>query len=461
MKNQIIIALIALAFFSKCAKNQTKTTIKVTTDTSTISEKDFALINQFGDTMKIDVSVSNNEFILNGSNLYLGYHMLIISDRTFNLYLTKRNDFHITLVDDKVSFSGSDQAINNYLKRKYSSKFDWYSNYYKTKQTGNMTVYFRDHYIERLKKELQKLTTYDQFVEDELNELNYKYYNQLLLDRIMLQTNPDTNEVILNDVQEAMSINIDDRNALNTSKNFISVAARVLIAQNRIDDLASYYNNINHPNFKTHFLESLVSALHKELQFAEDDFSKSKIVESFITSQQPSDSIGYHIFNLYNKFHDAEGKLANFTYEDVNGELVSLRSLRGKYVYVDFWATWCTNCIKEFPYMKKLESEFEGKEIEFIGISVDKMEAKDRWKKMVAQKELENIQLFAPFQGHPDKDTLDDDFMKLLYVNAYYLGIPHYALIDPNGKIIDAYFYRPSNPKTKEFMSELFLATET
>ena len=59
---------------------------------------------------------------------------------------------------------------------------------------------------------------------------------------------------------------------------------------------------------------------------------------------------------------------------------------------------------------------------------------------MVVNKELKNVQLFAPSQGGPEKNDINDAFMKLVYLNSYYLRIPHYALINPEGRIIDAFF---------------------
>ncbi len=454
-KPPFIFTLMALLLFAGCANNKARITLPVVDDISGLGAQNIFLLDQYGDSLNINTLRSPDEFKIEVAPLVTGYYTLAFGEKQINLYLTPDTDLQISLDTTTVKFSGKGAAPNDYLKRKHSSEFDWYTNYYKTKQTGDKTIYFRDHYINKLKHELEQLTANPQFVKDELKELDNTYFNQLLLDKIMLETNPATDDTIIKDLEKAMSVNIDDAYGLNNSKNFVSIVARILVAQNRVDDLSKYYNHIHHPSFKTYFLESLVSALHKELQFAEDNFSKSQTVESFITRQQPLDSIGHHIFNLYHKFHQAEGKTAGFSYEDVHGEIVSLESLRGKYVYIDFWATWCANCIKEFPYLKYLEKQFENKEIEFIGISVDRLNAKEKWKKMVVQKELHTIQLFSPFQGYPDKDTIEDDFMKLVYVNAYYLGIPHYTLIDPNGRIVDTYFYRPSNPKTAAYISEV------
>lgn len=458
MKLQYLI-LFSFVFqiFCGCIEQKTEITIKGTGTLANLAQQEIFILDSFGDTLKTEIAQSGNTFRLEFGDLSKGYYVLTCRDNQYALYLQPDYALHIDLNGDKAAYSGRGADPNTYLQRKYSSEFNWYANYYKTQQKGNLMSFFRDSYIKNLQEELKKIKENPEFVQDESKELEYEYAGQLLTNKVMLETNPSTDKAILEDLDKALHTNIDDSQDLNNSANYVSLTARILLAQNRIDNehLSKYYNAITHPIFKTHFLESLVSALRKELQFAEDDFDKAKMVESFITEQQPHDSIGYSIFNLFHKFREAEGKVANFSYENAKGNTVSLESLRGKYVYIDFWATWCTNCIKEFPHLKKLEEQFDGEGIEFVGISIDKLERKEQWKKMVIEKELDNIQLLAPYQGFPDVDDIDDEFINLVYVNAYNLGIPQYTLIDPDGKIIDAFFYRPSNPKTKDYFSKL------
>ena len=45
-----------------------------------------------------------------------------------------------------------------------------------------------------------------------------------------------------------------------------------------------------------------------------------------------------------------------------------LEDLRGKYVYIDVWATWCGPCRGEIPYLQKVEEKYKGKNIEFVSI---------------------------------------------------------------------------------------------
>lgn len=136
-------------------------------------------------------------------------------------------------------------------------------------------------------------------------------------------------------------------------------------------------------------------------------------------------------------------------YENFKGGKTSLDDLKGKYVYIDLWATWCKPCIGEIPYLQKLEKEYHGKNIEFVSISIDNErtsgtweKAHESWKKMVADKSLTGVQLYA------GKDT---DF-----VSAYQVtGIPRFILIDPNGNIVDNNAPRPSDNELKKVFNEL------
>lgn len=129
-------------------------------------------------------------------------------------------------------------------------------------------------------------------------------------------------------------------------------------------------------------------------------------------------------------------------YENNKGGHISLKDLRGHYVYIDIWATWCPPCKAEIPYLKKVEEKFEHKKIKFVSISVDNENAKNKWKKMIIDEKLGGIQLFA---------NGDQSFMEAYQVT----GIPRFILLDPNGKIINANAPRPSDSKLSKLLNEL------
>jgi thiol-disulfide isomerase/thioredoxin len=141
-------------------------------------------------------------------------------------------------------------------------------------------------------------------------------------------------------------------------------------------------------------------------------------------------------------------------YENFSGGNTSLSDLKGKYVYMDIWATWCGPCIKEIPALKSVEKQFDGKNIEFVSISVDEgrgykgdaTEAYKGWKKMVTEKELSGMQLMAD-NGFTSK------FIKDYKIN----GIPRFILIDPEGNIVNADAPRPSDPQLVALFNELGL----
>jgi thiol-disulfide isomerase/thioredoxin len=133
-----------------------------------------------------------------------------------------------------------------------------------------------------------------------------------------------------------------------------------------------------------------------------------------------------------------------FEYENFKGGKTTLESLKGNYVYIDVWATWCGPCRREIPSLQKIEEQYHGKNIEFVSLSIDTKKDHDKWKKFVEEKKLGGIQLFA------DNDWNSE------FVTAYAIeGIPRFILIDPNGNIVSADAPRPSDPKLIEKFIEL------
>jgi len=133
-------------------------------------------------------------------------------------------------------------------------------------------------------------------------------------------------------------------------------------------------------------------------------------------------------------------------YENYKGGTTSLDDLKGKYVYIDVWATWCGPCKAEIPFLKEVEKAYHDKNIAFLSVSIDEAKNHDKWKEMVADKELGGIQVFA-----------DNDW-KSEFVQAYKInGIPRFILIDPAGNIVAADAPRPSSEELKSLLNELNL----
>lgn len=118
-------------------------------------------------------------------------------------------------------------------------------------------------------------------------------------------------------------------------------------------------------------------------------------------------------------------------YVNYKGGTSSLQDFKGKYVYIDLWATWCGNCPGEVPYLKALEKAYEAKNIVFVSISLD--EDANAWAKAVKEGQMPGVQLLVKKpQG---------SFIKEYAVN----GIPRYIFLDPAGNIIAYNAPRPSD----------------
>lgn len=129
-----------------------------------------------------------------------------------------------------------------------------------------------------------------------------------------------------------------------------------------------------------------------------------------------------------------------FRAPDVDGKEYTLADFRGKYVYIDMWATWCGPCKREMPYLKALEDEFKDAEIVFVGLSVDKDKA--AWENMVRQGELTGVQLYLGTGSR---------FQEGYRVEA----IPRFILLDKEGVIISNDMSRPSAKETAETLRNL------
>jgi peroxiredoxin len=104
---------------------------------------------------------------------------------------------------------------------------------------------------------------------------------------------------------------------------------------------------------------------------------------------------------------------------------VSLSSFKGKYVLVDFWASWCGPCRQENPNVVKAFNKFKDKNFTILGVSLDRPNAKDRWLKAIHDDGL-------AWNHVSDLKYWDNEVAKLYGIRA----IPQNLLLDPQGKII-------------------------
>lgn len=125
---------------------------------------------------------------------------------------------------------------------------------------------------------------------------------------------------------------------------------------------------------------------------------------------------------------------------DINGKQMSLKDFRGKYVYIDMWATWCGPCQKELPFLKKLAEKYKGRNITFVGLSIDA--EKTKWEARVKSGALCGTQLYI---GKGSRFQADYRIS----------GIPRFILLDPNGRIVNPDMTRPSSDDTEKILNSM------
>ncbi|MCT4587212.1 MAG: TlpA family protein disulfide reductase [Carboxylicivirga sp.] len=179
------------------------------------------------------------------------------------------------------------------------------------------------------------------------------------------------------------------------------------------------YNYIN-----LHGIDGAEELLHLFIENVKDD-KKIQVIDELV--------------GKYSKVMKGQDS-PKFNYVDIAGDHVSLDDLKGKYVYIDLWASWCGPCKQEIPHLKSLKKKFRKKNIHFVGISTDK--DIDAWKKELKKQKLDGIQL---------NSGGDEQFMKEYNVN----GIPRFILIDKKGKIVMANAPRPSSEEIYDLLNGL------
>jgi thiol-disulfide isomerase/thioredoxin len=156
---------------------------------------------------------------------------------------------------------------------------------------------------------------------------------------------------------------------------------------------------------------------------------------------EPGEKVAAYIHGVSNT---AIGKqVKNFVLSNPKGKSLSFEQFKGKYVWVDFWASWCVPCKKAFPYMRELYSKYKGDQFDIVGISTDA--TKEPWLKAV--NEIQN-----PWPQLWDNKNIASEFAVTAFPTSFLIG--------PDGKIIlkEVGFEPDGKSEMEKKLRELFPA---
>jgi peroxiredoxin len=168
----------------------------------------------------------------------------------------------------------------------------------------------------------------------------------------------------------------------------------------------------------------------KSLMSIAGSFPNLAIIQPMFDKLSPAirSSLEGKAFNqfLFDRENMVAGTIApDFTQNDTSGRPISLSSFKGKYVLLDFWASWCGPCRANNPALVKVFEDYKDKNFTILGISLDEVDGKKEWLKAIKDDRLNWTQV-------SDLKHWDNSVAKLYGIHA----IPQSYLIDPKGIII-------------------------
>jgi len=173
---------------------------------------------------------------------------------------------------------------------------------------------------------------------------------------------------------------------------------------------------------------------------------------------QVEDSTNYYIFKAVQNKTSNGAPALNMDYMTIDGNKITMDDLKGKVVFLDFWASYCAYCVSQIPEIDKLQEKYP--DIAVVRVSVDERES--AWLKASEKHDFNGYNLWANGMSYPASDyTLDLFYFDANEANglpaSFELSnpIPGYVLIDQKGKIVTNWAPEPGTEELDELIKRL------
>ncbi|WP_440122699.1 TlpA family protein disulfide reductase [Tenacibaculum sp. Ill] len=383
-----------------------------------------------------------------------GYYKFSDGKESSSMFLKDGYDLRLNMdakeFDESIIYNGKGSDVNNFIAQKFLIKE-------KTGTTPELYSLNEEAYLAKmdeqkntLEKSLANLPP--DFVEQEKANIKYEYIDHVIKYQpahgyFTKNKNFKVSESFPN-VLKGLDLNNEEHYKLfNTYKGIVgynfSTSAREKSEKENISFETAALQLIKESKSKV-ISNNLLANLSRQVSVSNPNAEE---LYNGIIELSTDETLKEQLTKQFNKIQKlTKGKISPIfvDYENNTGGATSLTDLKGKYVYIDIWATWCQPCKAEIPFLKEVEKKYHDKNIEFVSISIDTEKDHDAWKQMIRDKQLTGVQLMA------------DNNWNSKFITEYGVqGIPHFILIDPSGKIVSSYAPRPSDKKLIELFDEL------
>lgn len=393
-------------------------------------------------------------------NIESGYYSFKYGNENSSFYLKPGYNLNLALntqeFDETIKYTGNGSVENNYLAQKYLNE-EGLGDLRAYQYLGTLTEKDFVHKMDSIKQVDSSFLNEQKDLDSNFKTLEeasitYKWVNQLnnfeAYKNYVSEVKGFKVSANFPDFEEGL--NLEDENIIVVNNynmylnRYYSKKAADLAKKDSIDHDLAFLKTVSNDVKSSKIKEQL---LYGSARYGVSYTSNLQSYYDIFMANSTNEEHKKDITEKYNKLIKlSKGQPSpKFTdYENYKGGTTSLDDLKGKYVYVDVWATWCGPCKREIPFLKEVEKKYHNKKIAFISMSIDKKKDYDKWRDMVGEKELTGIQLFAP-----------NDWKSDFVTNYGIQGIPRFILIDPEGNIVSSNAPRPSSKKLIETFDEL------
>ena len=460
------IAIFAVAFWwieqSVVLKKYHKTVIAgiISTEDS-IKHKELIFRNTNGEKI-LSIPIVNNKFHSNfEKDLNLGIYFITIGKNKFEVVFATNDSMYCNLTIkkniSKIKITGT-RVAENELNSSETGMNDYYlinsMHEFNPKEFSNLIL----ERIEKLNKRIGEFETADKikpandFIKMYKKIKSIAYLSMLNVDypKMFSLYHPNEKLVYSKEIESFIKSNTLNDTTLIQYESYIEYLSQLY--RSKIKIRASSYDTslFNYINDQAQNELIKNALLNKELSDAisnvRDSTYRNYLVYRYADSIKNEDQknnlvVKNRVQNSFQKGKPA----AMFSAETLLGDTISLQSLRGRYLLIDVWATWCAPCKQESPYFDDLSEKYTSEKLAFVSISVD--EEKYKWKMESRNKAKTVLQLWA--------------LNKEMFMGSFGIeSIPRFMLISPDGKIININMARPSEEEFENIIKREILKTK-